>query len=193
MPTIITHGIVGLAGGNVLHPRERLPLSFWALCIILPVLPDFDALAFRFGIPYGSDLGHRGVTHSILFAATAGGFAALLVRSSHWGKHFHPLRWFSFFFLLTLTHTLLDACTDGGFGVEFFWPFSGTRYFSFFRPIKVAPIAVGRFFSRSIIPVLLSEALWVWVPLAVAVTIVKLLRHRTPGSPPPRTGAPVER
>src|SRR5690606_18731011 len=36
--------------------------------IFLTLLPDLDVIAFKFGIPYHSQWGHRGFTHSIVFA-----------------------------------------------------------------------------------------------------------------------------
>jgi inner membrane protein len=32
------------------------------------MLPDADVLAFKFGVAYGNMFGHRGFTHSLLFA-----------------------------------------------------------------------------------------------------------------------------
>ncbi len=39
-----------------------------ATAAVCSVLPDIDVLAFHFGIPYASEFGHRGFTHSIFFA-----------------------------------------------------------------------------------------------------------------------------
>lgn len=36
------------------------------------VLPDIDSIGFALGIPYGSLFGHRGLTHSLLFALITG-------------------------------------------------------------------------------------------------------------------------
>ena len=38
------------------------------LAIGSAILPDLDILAFKFGISYSHPFGHRGFTHSILFA-----------------------------------------------------------------------------------------------------------------------------
>ena len=59
MPTTITHALVGLGLAEVFAPRPR-PVSFYGLATVLAVAPDVDVLAFRFGIPYGAFLGHRG-------------------------------------------------------------------------------------------------------------------------------------
>ena len=67
MPTVITHAAVPLClglglGTNVIPPR----LLFAG--IVLAMLPDADVLAFKFGVAYGNIFGHRGFTHSLLFA-----------------------------------------------------------------------------------------------------------------------------
>ena len=40
------------------------------------MLPDADVFGLLVGIPYDSMFGHRGLTHSLLFAAAVGGLAA---------------------------------------------------------------------------------------------------------------------
>ncbi|MGA3956308.1 metal-dependent hydrolase [Ralstonia nicotianae] len=69
---------------------------------------------------YHDAFGHRGATHSILFALVLAVVAALvhpLLKSSAW-------RCAIFVGLATLSHPLLDACTNGGMGVALLWPFS---------------------------------------------------------------------
>ncbi|MCA8967543.1 MAG: metal-dependent hydrolase, partial [Planctomycetes bacterium] len=74
-----------------------------------------------------------------------------------------------FLFLATASHGLLDAFTDGGLGIALLAPFSSMRWFAPWRPIAVAPIGVGAFFSEWGLRVMVSELRWVWLPvLAVA-------------------------
>jgi inner membrane protein len=108
-------------------------------------------------VRYGSTFGHRGFTHSIVFALLLAAVAALLLRPER--------RAFAFVFVCTLSHPLLDALTNGGRGVAFFSPFSNHRYFFPWRPIAVSPI--GRFD----VGVFLSELTWVWLP-AIAVAVM---------------------
>jgi inner membrane protein len=54
---------------------------------------------------------------------------------------------FTYLFLATASHGVLDAMTDGGLGVAFFSPFDNRRYFLPWRPIVVSPISIARFFS----------------------------------------------
>jgi len=127
------------------------------------VLPDLDVLAFRLGVPYGSALGHRGLTHSLVFAV----LVALL------GARLHRLlatkSSTAFFFLLVATgsHGILDAFTNGGFGIAFLWPFSNERFFAPYQVIEVSPIGISRFLSSRGLSVLESELLWVWAPCIV--------------------------
>jgi inner membrane protein len=49
-------------------PTGRLAL----VLVTLAVLPDLDVLGFHAGIPYEHPLGHRGLSHSLLFALVVG-------------------------------------------------------------------------------------------------------------------------
>src|SRR5215470_8198453 len=73
VPSAISHAAPALA----IYPlfRSRTPPRLWLLGVACAIAPDLDVLAFRFGIPYEDPLGHRGLSHSIPFAAL---FAALL-------------------------------------------------------------------------------------------------------------------
>ena len=43
------------------------------------MIPDIDVIGFRFGIHYGDFWGHRGFTHSLVFAALLAGAVALIL------------------------------------------------------------------------------------------------------------------
>lgn len=77
MPTIFSHAIAATALGH-LFPERRLPLRFWLLTVICSVLPDADVIGFVFGIKYNQMLGHRGFSHSLLFAVVIGCLVANL-------------------------------------------------------------------------------------------------------------------
>ena len=101
-------------------------------------------------------LGHRGLSHSLLFAAI---LAAILVftlfrEEARSGK---TLRLCTYLFLAAASHGLLDAVTNGGLGVAFLSPFDTTRYFFPFRPVEVSPISVARFLQGRGLEVLASE------------------------------------
>jgi inner membrane protein len=68
--------------------------------------------------------------------------------------------------------------TDGGLGVAFFAPFSNTRYFLPWTPIRVSPIGVSRFFTERALVVLKSEFVWIWIPAMLLALVGWGLRKR---------------
>jgi inner membrane protein len=162
VPTIVTHPAVPLAIGLGLGPRA-VPSRLLAAGAFASILPDADVVGFRLGIPYAAELGHRGLSHSLVFAALAG----LLGAFFHRRLRCRFLTAFLFLFAATASHGVLDAFTNGGLGVAFFWPFSSARHFASARVIQVAPIGVARLFSAHGAAVLLSELRWVWFPSAL--------------------------
>ncbi|MCL4153597.1 UNVERIFIED_CONTAM: hypothetical protein GTU68_061305, partial [Idotea baltica] len=138
--------------------------------IISTILPDFDVVSFKLGIAYEHPLGHRGFTHSILFAFL---WAILLMVS--FGKS-NRIIWFFVIFLSTLSHGLFDAITSGGRGVGFFIPFNNNRFFFPFRNIKVSPIGIGEFFSEWGLKVILSELKYIFLPCVIVLIIMFFIR-----------------
>ncbi len=177
MPTVVTHAVVGLAAGTAVS-GQKMPARFWVLSAVCPMLPDLDVLAFVFKIPYAHPFGHRGFSHSLTFALIVG----LLVTIVFFRKErLRPKRFMLlslYFFLITATHGVLDAMTNGGLGVALLAPFDNTRYFMPWRPIQVSPIGIRRFFSHWGLMVALSELLWVWTPSIVIVAIVKWVKGK---------------
>lgn len=77
MPSIITHAAVPLALWCAAD-RGRIPPWLLAAVVIAAMLPDADVLAFALHIPYADAFGHRGASHSLLFACVLAMVAALL-------------------------------------------------------------------------------------------------------------------
>ena len=172
MPTPLTHGFVALAAGKTFVWR-KMPLRFWTLAALCSVLPDLDTLGLRLGIPYGHVFGHRGFFHSLPFALV---LSLVVVAAAFAGVRVFTRRWWSlwaFFFLISASHGLLDAMTNGGMGVALFAPLDNTRYFLPFRPIRVSPIGMRYFLSRWGMVVVASELLCVWLPMAVLLVSVR--------------------
>lgn len=135
------------------------------------VLPDLDVIAFRLGIPYADDFGHRGASHSLLFAACVGVVGAWFARRLH-GRRGPAFLWLT---ACGMSHPLLDALTNGGLGVALLWPWQDTRFFAPWRPILVSPIG-SDFLSARGLAVLWSEARWVGLPalaLAACITVFR--------------------
>ncbi len=177
MPTIFSHAIFSSALGAA-YATEPMPKRFWYLAALCSAVPDFDVMAFSFGISYGSIWGHRGITHSLLFAVMLGcGIAWMAFRSEDLSVMKCSRTSLSLFFILaTASHLLLDSLTSGGLGVAAFAPFETSRYFAPWRPIRVSPIGPD-FFSARVLIVLISEIIWVWLPALLLVLTAKLVRQ----------------
>jgi inner membrane protein len=174
MPTVVTHAAVPLAIGLGLGKKAVSPRLMVA-GIVAAMVPDLDTLGFKLGIAYGSQFGHRGFTHSLFFAGILAAIAAGMYRA----LQTTAVKAFSFVFLSAASHGLLDACTTGGRGVALLWPFSLHRYFAPVRFIRVSPIGIARFLSGRANAVLLSELLWVWIPMALLGFFLLALRRST--------------
>ena len=167
MPSIPTHFLVGAALGQAAGQRLRGNWRFWAAALVCSALPDVDVIGFEFGVRYGALWGHRGMTHSILFAVVAG----IVAGSWFGGSRLEKIGQRVLFFLITASHGALDAMTNGGLGIAFFSPFDTTRYFLPWRPVLVSPIGAAFFSSRGLV-VIWSEMFWVWGPtLAVGLIL----------------------
>jgi inner membrane protein len=179
MASPFSHAVAALSIGTCFY-RPQIPKRVWLAGIVCSVIPDLDVIGFRFGIHYGDFWGHRGFTHSLVFAVLLASFFAFgMFRGGTSGIGRFPL--FAFLFLATASHGLLDAITNGGLGVAFFSPFDNTRYFLPWRPVRVSPIGVTRFFTPQGFAILENEAVWIWLPaILFAVTVVMLRRKSQP-------------
>ena len=172
MPTIFTHALVGGAIGRC-RLAGRVPRAVWVWSAACAMLPDADVVGFSLGVPYESLLGHRGITHSFAAAVAIGWCASVAclrgdaVARASMGA-LSSAGWWAYFSVVTASHGLLDALTDGGRGIALLAPFSAERFYFPWRPIHVSPIGL-RFFSARGLDVALSELQWVWVPCALAV------------------------
>ncbi len=173
MATILSHPAVPVAiafalGGKII-PRPLLIAG-----IISSILPDADCIGFAFRIPYESQFGHRGATHSIVFALLVAAVWAWQQKD----MHAKQLVVFAYTFIACISHPLIDAMTDGGLGVAFFWPFSAERYFFPYNPIPVSPIG-ARFLSGRGLEVFTTELGMLWLPAFVIGGAGFLLRKFT--------------
>lgn len=181
MASVFSHAVAALGIGACFY-RPRTPKRIWVIGTLCSVVPDLDVIGFRFGVRYGDFWGHRGFTHSILFAALLATVCLLAASRGGGAPGLSRFALWSYFFLVTASHGLLDAMTDGGLGVAFLAPFNNRRYFLPWRPINVSPIGVTRFFSHRGLAVMQSELLWIWLPTALLVAVALLVRRREPAS-----------
>ena len=170
MATAFTHAFVAAA----LVPIAPRRVRGWKLAVTLvalSILPDFDVVAFHFGVPYHHPLGHRGFSHSLLFAAGSSFLVCALLFPEL--RRFSRAWWRTGFslFLAAASHGVLDALTDAGFGVGFFIPFDCDRYFLPWRPLLTSPINPIAFFQPHGLTILTTEILWVWLPVSCVVAL----------------------
>jgi inner membrane protein len=163
MASAITHGFFAVVMGKT-YAAGKMPRQFWRACVYCSVLPDLDVFGYFFGIHYGDFLGHRGFTHSLVFAFLMNLAIMLLLFKDREKFSWSWLGLGLFFFALFSSHGIIDALTDGGRGVAFFAPFDNTRYFFPWRPLLVSPIGLSGFFSAWGLEVLWSEMKWIWIP-----------------------------
>ena len=110
------HIAVGMAAARFESPApaatrpSAAAMVFWSA---LSFLPDADVIGFGFGIAYGDPWGHRGATHSLLFALTLGVLVGVGAR------YFNrpALRTGVLAALVVASHGLLDTLTNGGGGI----------------------------------------------------------------------------
>jgi inner membrane protein len=183
MASAFTHAFVAVAAGKV-YSSEPKPRWFWTTSIALSILPDLDVIGFAFGIRYEDVFGHRGFSHSILFAAIAGAAVLPMFERRSW-------KLWLYFTIVTASHGFLDAMTDGGLGIAFFSPIDPTRYFLPWTPVVVSPIGVGSFFSLWGVKVLLSEIVFVWIPVTLGLLAWWRVRSPRPPADPSSTGGPA--
>ena len=180
MASAFSHAFVALALGY-LRPWKVWPVRFWILSILCSIVPDGDVIGFALGIPYEHVLGHRGLTHSLAFAVMV---SLLVVRVAFSEIPSGSQKWWWLvihFFLVTVSHGLLDAMTDGGLGIAFFAPFDNERYFLPWTPIKVSPIGIFGFFTDYGLEVLRSEMVWIGMPVGMLMLGITLYRRNLAG------------
>ena len=170
MASIFGHSVVGYTVSKIIDNKN----TKWLLLVAIfsTILPDFDVIGFKLGIAYSHPLGHRGFTHSILFAVL---WAILLTYTI--GKKNKTL-WFLVIFLSPVSHGILDAMTNGGRGVGFFIPFNNERFFLPWRIIQVSPLGIESFFSEWGLRVIFSEFKFILLPCFLIFGIRFLIQSK---------------
>lgn len=168
MPTLITHALLPLIAARVAS-RGRISPRLTMAGITAAVLPDADVIGFRLGVPYGAELGHRGASHSLLFAFICGLVAMVAAKRLKTSRRLA----FAFVALAAASHGLTDMLTNGGHGIALWWPLSGERLFWAVRPIEVSSIGTRALTNGSLVHVLASEMLWLVLPTALLALLFR--------------------
>lgn len=175
MATLFTHAAAsGLLGS--IFSKNPLSKKTLFLLVFCSIFPDIDVIGFNFNIAYEDFWGHRGFTHSILFAFIFAVFLGFIF----YRNTINTRKWWGVIALCTLamaSHGVLDGMTDGGLGVAFFSPFDNGRYFFSWTPIRVSPIGVQGFFSHRAVHILISEVIYIIAPLG-AIWIIQKIFHK---------------
>ena len=167
MATIFSHPAIALGlfpWFRDVRNHKKILLTGAALTIV----PDLDVLGMYAGIPFDHMLGHRGLSHSLLFASI---LAAIMSAIFAHRKKINALAVWFYLFVCTASHGVLDAFTNGGPGIAFFAPFSNERYFFSFRPIEVSTLNIRYFFESQGAGVLANEFVTIW-PICLIVLLV---------------------
>jgi inner membrane protein len=178
MPTIITHSVLAGTAAWGFKP-DKSTVKLWALSLICSSLPDADVIGYRyFYVTYESFFGHRGFFHSPFFAL----LLAFMVAAIFYRKEIlFSINWWKYvlyFFLLTASHGVLDALTNGGNGIALLSPLSNARYFFPWTPIEVSPFGIRFIFSQRGLAVFSSEMMWVWLPCLCALILMTIYRKK---------------
>ncbi|HEY0712777.1 MAG TPA: metal-dependent hydrolase [Polyangia bacterium] len=169
----IGHIAVGLLIGRAVETRStRERLVTMGLFGGMGLLPDADAVLVAAGSDYHGDFGHRGFSHSLLFAASVAAVTYLVSR--RWGTK--PKFTALLAFLAVASHGLMDAMTYRTRGIPFFWPLTDERFTLPWRPIPPAPFG-GHFLSQRGLDVMGIEMIY-FLPLTLVALAPSFARLR---------------
>ncbi|MGL4668429.1 MAG: metal-dependent hydrolase [Saezia sp.] len=171
MTTIITHMAIPLLA-RVACGKKTISNRLLCAGLAVSILPDLDVVMFKFGVAYANQFGHRGASHSLLLVLILALLAMCFARSLKSTR----MQAFLFVGLCALSHSVLDALTRGGLGVGWLWPWDQTRYLFPYTPIEASPFNPKHFLEMRGIRVLISELIWVWLPLGVSAILLRLWR-----------------
>jgi len=181
MPTVFTHSVIGISAAYSFRSGKE-SLKFRILSIACSILPDADVIGYNWlYIPSYYFFGHRGFFHSPFFAALLSiSVVCIFYRkevtfSNPWWKYV------LYFFILTTSHGLTDALTNGGRGVALLSPVTNVRYSFPWTPVEISPLSIRAFLSQRGLTVLISELLWIWMPCFLIVIFLKIKQNKISG------------
>lgn len=178
MPTVMSHAVVASGVGAAAATNRAMPARYWVSLALLGAMPDLDVVIYPLGLNAPHILGHRGLTHSLLFAAVV---AALMVRLLFRSREWHAWWWrlWVVYFAAIASHGVLDAFTNGGQGIAFLAPLSTGRWHAPWQPILVSPIGVQAFLSEYGLQVLQNEMVLLWLPSIALALAARIARRRS--------------
>ena len=177
MPSSFAHIAAGLGFGTPSLPGH-VPSRYWWCAAFCAAIPDIDWLWSGGALPWDHWLAHRGLTHSLVFAACLAGLVTWLCLRSVAPPGTLGRLWGGLA-LATASHGFFDALSTYGLGVAFFAPFTSHRFFFPWRPITGAGVPRPRSLALKVLPILGREVLWVWVPAGIVAVLAWWWRRRS--------------
>jgi inner membrane protein len=180
MATLFAHAFFGAGTAYAISQPHKPCRKFLCVSAVCQCLPDLDVLSYLFHIAPPHPLGHRGLTHSGVFALVA---AFLVTLICYRQLKLFSLRWWSlygWFFLMTLAHGILDAMVDDTLGAAFLWPLTPRHYHLPWRPFLDYPLDASALMSMSLWTTIFLELQFCSM-LVVALFIAR--RMSSPVSP----------
>ena len=166
MASIVGHA---LGAVTIWEVGRRLPgdwvpkgAGWYALPVVLAVLPDLDVLA-PMVLSRGGLGGHRGWSHSALVALMLAGCGVLVLRARSAQLRAWPA--FGVLAACALVHPLLDYLMGCGPPVPFLWPFWGRGWLS---PVQLIPTANYPLSPAGFLYILTMRQTWAGVGLELA-------------------------
>ena len=183
MPSIVAHAVAGAALATAAFSPRAAPRRVWITAAIVAAVPDVDAIGRPFGnlAIEASFGGHRGFTHSVMFALIAGAITTWGFFRIPEGSGLHR-RLFLALALAIASHGVLDALSTIGNGVAFWAPFSWTHYEFRWQPLgEIGPGPRG---PERAFDIVANEFFWVGLPSLIVVAIARWIRREHVGDLP---------
>lgn len=183
MASFIGHSILGYGIGKLGSVNNSSKTIL--LCIVCVLIPDIDALGFFMHLRYSSVFGHRGLTHSILFAGLFPlAILFLFYRNNSLNKK-QKFRLYLLFFIATVSHCAVDGLTSGGKGIAYFFPFYNKRIFLPYHPIGGENAGQVKSVSEWLWQIVRYEMLWLGMPsllMVIARSMLNSIKPRAKGN-----------
>jgi len=142
----------------------------------LALLPDADLALVALGACDDGACGHRGASHSLLFAIAIGLCAGLASRRLGWPV----VRTVVAATFAVASHAMLDAFGEGGRGLPLLWPLSDARFISPIRIFPDAPRGLALLSIPGAINVAIEFA--VFLPMMLYATWPRIMGRRAGGA-----------
>lgn len=157
----LTQIVLGAAVGEAVAGKKMgAKAALWGA--VAGTLPDLDVFFTQFFDPLNAVLVHRGFSHSLLFALSAGPLLGYLFHRIY-RERYERKTWINLWFLGIVTHPLLDIFTN--YGTQFLWPFDWRITFNtvfVIDPLYTIPFMICVTAALCIKREKRSRAVWNW-------------------------------